>query len=157
VECSKTPTTGSCKPLCGSLKDDTVKLKFRDMNNKMTHFAIHIDNIERAKSFYEGVFDWGFNSYGQDDFLQIKADKSENGELIGAMQSRKYSPVPDKIIGLECTIAVESIDETIEKVKSKGGQVLMPKTAIPYVGYIAKFLDTEGNLICGMQYDNSAR
>jgi predicted enzyme related to lactoylglutathione lyase len=33
----------------------------------------------------------------------------------------------------------------------------MPKTAIPYVGYIAKFLDTEGNLICGMQYDNSAR
>jgi len=32
----------------------------------------------------------------------------------------------------------------------------MPKTAIPYVGYIAKFLDTEGNLICAMQYDNSA-
>jgi predicted enzyme related to lactoylglutathione lyase len=73
------------------------------------------------------------------------------------MQSRKYSPVPDKIIGLECTIGVENIDETIEKVKSNGGQILMPKTAIPYVGYIAKFLDTEGNLICGMQYDNSAR
>lgn len=123
----------------------------------MTHFAIHIDDIERAKSFYDRVFDWGFNSYGQDDFLQIKADKSENGELIGAMQSRKYSPVREKIIGLECTIGVESIDETIEKVKNNGGQVLMPKTAIPYVGYIAKFLDTEGNLICGMQYDNSAR
>lgn len=127
------------------------------MNNKLTHFAIHIDDIERAKKFYDGVFEWGFNSYGQDDFLQIKSDKSENGELIGAMQSRKYSPVPEKIIGLECTIGVESIDETIEKVKSNGGQVLMPKTAIPYVGYIAKFLDTEGNLICGMQYDNSAR
>lgn len=127
------------------------------MKNKMTHFAIHIDDIERAKSFYDGVFDWGFNSYGQDDFLQINADKSENGELIGAMQSRKYSPVPEKIIGLECTIGVESIEKTIEKVKNNGGQVLMPKTAIPYVGYIAKFLDTEGNLICGMQYDNSAR
>ena len=127
------------------------------MNNKLTHFAIHIDDIERAKKFYDGVFEWGFNSFGQDDFLQIKSDKSENGELIGAMQSRKYSPVPEKIIGLECTIGVESIDETIEKVKSNGGQVLMPKTAIPYVGYIAKFLDTEGNLICGMQYDNSAR
>ena len=70
---------------------------------------------------------------------------------------RKYSPVPEKIIGLECTIGVQNIDETFEKVKSNGGQVLMPKTAIPYVGYIAKFLDTEGNLICGMQYDNSAR
>lgn len=127
------------------------------MNNKLTHFAIHIDDIERAKKFYDGVFEWGFHAYGQDDFLQIKSDKSEKGELIGAMQSRKYSPVPEKIIGLECTIGVESIDGTIEKVKSNGGQVVMPKTAIPYVGYIAKFLDTEGNLICGMQYDSSAR
>lgn len=127
------------------------------MTNKMTHFAIHIDDIERAKNFYGGVFDWGFNAYGQDDFLQIKADKSESGELIGALQSRKYSPVAEKIIGLECTISVESIDETIESVKNYGGQVVMPKTAIPYVGYIAKFLDTEGNLICGMQYDQAAR
>ena len=30
------------------------------MKNKMTHFAIHIDDIERAKKFYDGVFDWGF-------------------------------------------------------------------------------------------------
>lgn len=127
------------------------------MKNKLTHFAIHIDNIDRAKKFYAEVFEWGFNSYGQDDFLQIKADKSEDGELIGAMQSRKYSPVTEKVIGLECTIGVENIEEIIERVKSNGGQVLMPKTAIPYVGYIAKFLDTEGNLICGMQYDNSAR
>lgn len=127
------------------------------MKNKLTHFAIHIDDMERAKKFYDEVFEWGFNSYGQNDFLQIKADKTENGDLIGALQSRKYSPVPEKIIGLECTISVENINEIIEKVKSKGGQVLMPKTAIPNVGYIAKFLDTEGNLICAMQYDNSAR
>jgi uncharacterized protein len=118
---------------------------------------VHIDDIERAKKFYDGVFDWGFNSYGQGDFLQIKADKSENGELIGALQSRKYSPVPEKLLVWNAQLGVENIDEIIEKVKSNGGQVVMPKTAIPYVGYIAKFLDTEGNLICGMQYDNSAR
>lgn len=127
------------------------------MKNKLTHFAIHIDDMERAKNFYDNVFEWGFNSYGQDDFLQIKADRSEDGELIGAIQSRKYFPVSEKIIGLECTIGVENIDETIEKVKNSGGQIFMPKTAIPYVGYIAKFLDTEGNQICGMQYDNSVR
>jgi len=127
------------------------------MSNKLTHFAIHIDDIERAKNFYEGVFDWGFNSYGQEDFLQIKADKSDNGELIGALQARKYSPISEKVIGLECSIGVENIDDIIEKVKSNAGQVLMPKTTIPYVGYIAKFLDTEGNLICGIQYDPTAR
>lgn len=127
------------------------------MKNKLTHFAIHIDNMERAKTFYDQVFDWGFNSYGPDDFLQIKSDKSENGELIGAMQSRKYSPVPEKLIGLECSIGVENIDEIVNKVKSSGGKVLMPKTLIPYVGWIAKFLDTEGNLICAIQYDRETK
>lgn len=122
------------------------------MKNKLTHFAIHIDDIERAKNFYEGVFEWGFVSYGPSDFLQIKADTTENGELIGALQSRKYSPVPEKIIGLECTIAVEDIDEIIQRVENNGGKILMPKTSIPYVGWVAKFLDTEGNLVCAMQY-----
>lgn len=58
---------------------------------------------------------------------------------------------------LECTIGVENLDEIVERVKNNGGQLLLPKTAIPFVGWIAKFLDTEGNLICAMQYDNSAR
>lgn len=127
------------------------------MKNKLIHFAIHTDDIERARSFYDAVFDWGFNSYGQPDFLQIKAAKTENGELIGALQARKYSPVPEKIIGLECTIEVENVDEIAERVKNSGGQVLMKKTAIPNVGWIAKFLDTEGNLMCAMQYDSNAR
>ncbi len=127
------------------------------MKNKLTHFAVYTDDIKRAKKFYDKVFDWGFNSYGQQDFLQIKENKSENAELIGALQSRKYSPVPEKIIGLECSISVENLESTIIKVKESGGKILMDKTAIPYVGWIAKFLDTEGNLLCAMQYDNSAR
>lgn len=127
------------------------------MKNKMTHFAIHIDDMDRAKNFYEGVFEWGFASYGPTDFLQIKTDKTENGELIGALQSRNYSPVKERIIGLECTISVGNVDEIIKRVEENGGQILMPKTAIPYVGWITKFLDTEGNLVCAMQADNTAR
>ncbi len=127
------------------------------MYNKLSHFAIHTDDIERAKKFYGEVFNWAFNGYGQEDFMQIKTNATEEGELIGAIQSRKYSPVPDKIIGLECSIAVENIDEIVEKVEANGGQVLMPKTMIPHVGWVAKFLDTEGNLICGIQYDRTAK
>lgn len=127
------------------------------MPNKMTHFAIHIDDIERAKNFYDEVFEWGFQSYGPSDFSQIKADKTDNGELIGALQARKYSPVAEKIIGLECSVSVENVDDIIEKVKTNGGQILMQKTAIPHVGWLAKFLDTEGNLLCAVQYDNTAR
>jgi predicted enzyme related to lactoylglutathione lyase len=126
------------------------------MKNRLTHFAIYIDDIHRAKNFYEQVFNWGFATYGPPDFLQIKADQTEQGELIGALQSRKYSPVKEKIIGLECTISVEDVDEIIQKIENNGGRILMPKTAIPTVGWITKFLDTEGNLVCAMQTDPSA-
>src|SRR5690606_680029 len=105
------------------------------MKNKLSHFAIYIDDIHRAKRSYEQVFDWGFTSYGPPDFMQITADQPEQGELIGALQSRKYSPVQEKIIGLECTITVEDIDEIIQKVEINGGNILMPKTAIPTVGW----------------------
>jgi predicted enzyme related to lactoylglutathione lyase len=50
------------------------------MKNKMTHFAIHIDNLERAKNFYGQVFDWGFASYGAPAFykLRLTTPKTEN-------------------------------------------------------------------------------
>lgn len=127
------------------------------MKNKLTHFAIHTDDIARAKNFYEDVFEWSFSSYGPPDFLQIKTDASADGELIGALQSRHYSPIADRLIGLECTIQVENIDEIIERILRNQGQILMPKTAIPYVGWITKFLDTEGNLVCAMQSDPGAK
>lgn len=69
--------------------------------------------------------------------------------------NKKASPISEKIIGLEYSIGVENIDDVIEKVQSNGG-ILMPKTTIPYVGWITKFLDTEGDLICGTQYDKTA-
>ena len=37
------------------LKERQVIIKIKDMKNKVTRFAIHIDDIERAKSFYDGV------------------------------------------------------------------------------------------------------
>jgi len=127
------------------------------MKNKSTHFAIYIDDMDRAKEFYSNLFGWEFNSYGPSDFLQIKTDKSNNAELIGALQLRKYSPIKDKIIGFECSIEVDNIDNSIESIAKNGGKIVMPKTVIPYVGWLTKFLDTEGNIVCAIQYDNSAK
>lgn len=127
------------------------------MKNKLAHFAIHTDNIDRAKDFYGAVFAWEFASHGPSDFLQIRTGPADGGELIGALQSRNYSPLKEPILGLEGSIAVDNLDETLQRVQQKGGQILMPKTAIPYVGWIGKFLDTEGNLLCAVQYTPEAR
>jgi len=127
------------------------------MKNKLTHFAVYTDDLDRAKGFYSKLFGWKFNSYGAASFAQIKTGDSEEGELIGALQSREYSPTKEKVIGLECSIEVDNVDDTIQLVTENGGQILMPKTAIPHVGWITKFLDTEGNLLCAMEYNNNAK
>lgn len=122
------------------------------MKNNLSHFAIYIEDMKRAKAFYSNLFGWDYNSYGQDDFLQIKDSSDDDSKLIGALQSRKYSSVDEKIIGFECSIEVENIDAIIEKIEANDGKIVMPKTEIPYVGWLVKFLDTEGNIVCAIQY-----
>ena len=122
------------------------------MKNKLTHFAIHVDDIKRAQDFYGQVFKWAFADYGPQDFKQI-ITADEDGELLGALQSRNYSPLDVPIKGMECTISVEDVDQVIEAVKESGGKIVMQKAAIPKVGWVAKFLDTEGNLVCVMARD----
>lgn len=127
------------------------------MNNSLTHFAVYTDDVERAKSFYCGVFGWKGTAYGYDDFIQLTADTSHSSNVIGALQSRNFSPIPERVIGFECTIRVEDLDDVVSRVLQNGGQVVLQRTVIPHVGYIAKFLDTEGNIFCAIQYDHAAR
>jgi len=61
------------------------------------------------------------------------------------------------VIGFECTIAVDDVDATAAAVVSSGGTIVMPKAAIPGVGWLIKFLDTEGNLACACRFDPNAR
>ena len=121
------------------------------MNNKLSHFAIYTENINRAKKFYHEVFGWKFSKDGSGEFSQISTGEAQETEIIGALQSRKYAPIKEKIIGMECTISVHDIDHTIQKVIEHGGQILLPKTPIPFKGWMTKFIDSEGNLVCAIQ------
>lgn len=97
------------------------------MKNKLTHFAIYIDDMNRAKKFYSNLFRQDFISYGQDDFSQVKNSNSDKAQLISAIQSRNYSPLKEKIIGFECSIEVDDIDKTINIIKENDGKIVMPK------------------------------
>lgn len=122
------------------------------MNGEMTHFAIYADDLERASAFYSTVFNWSLQAYGPPGFKQIEIRENGLPKVIGALQSVSYSPVPERITGFECSIAVDSIDETVLAVETAGGKILMGKTEIPHVGWLIKFRDPEGNLLCAVQY-----
>ena len=77
--------------------------------------------------------------------------------VYGALQKR-HELVPGKEpIGYECTIGISDIDRTMAEVTKHGGKVILPKCEIPTVGYLFKFLDPEGNVVCAKQaYDAKA-
>jgi len=130
------------------------------MPNNVVHFAIHADDLERARRFYRSVFGWQFQAWGSPDlssFCLVKNEAGEDPGIKGAMQHRRYNAAPKEMIGYECSIAVADVDTTAAAVEAHGGKVVMPKCAIPGVGWLIKFLDTEGNLACAIRFDENAK
>jgi predicted enzyme related to lactoylglutathione lyase len=60
------------------------------------------------------------------------------------------------VIAFVCTIDVESVREVLLRVGSNGGQIVVPKTPLPGVGWHAHCKDPEGNIFGVLEYDQSA-
>jgi len=55
------------------------------------------------------------------------------------------------------TIGVDDVDTYIKKVEENGGTIVGEKKAIPGVGWLAYFIDPEGNIHGMMQDDPKAK
>ena len=117
---------------------------------KVIHFEIPADDPERAVKFYQKVFDWKIENWGGpvNYWLATTGPEDEPG-VDGAIKERE-----DKE-GIHNTIAVASIDDAIQKIEENGGEILIPKTEIPGIGYHAYFKDTEGNILGIMEGINA--
>jgi uncharacterized protein len=126
----------------------------QDMPNNVKHFAVHADDVDRARKFYESVMGWQFTPWGPPNFYLIKTGTAEDPGVQGALQGRR-DVVPGKtMFGYECSIGVDSVDDTIAAVEANGGKIVMPKFHIPTVGTLIFFEDTEGNVVGAMQYES---
>lgn len=120
--------------------------------SRVIHFEISTDDPQRAKRFYEQVFGWKIDKWGGpvDYWLIMTGDESLPG-INGAIKRREEKESTTN------TISVPSIDEYKQKVEENGGKVLMPKMAIPGVGYHTYCQDTEGNIFGIMEDDENAK
>lgn len=121
------------------------------MPNNVVHFAVHADNVERAKTFYEMVFRWQFESWGPEDFFLIHTGQPGEG-IHGALQKRQHPVIGEGVRAFECTISVDDLSETVALIEANGGKVVFGPQEIPTVGRLVQFNDTEGNVVCAMQY-----
>lgn len=124
------------------------------MPNDVAHFAIHADDCERAKTFYESVFGWTFRPWGPPGFWRIETSP---GAIHGALHGRQEPLVGTGISGFECSIAVEDVEAIAAAIEEHGGTITMPPVLIETVGTLVIFRDTEGNQVGAMQYLASAQ
>ncbi len=132
------------------------------MPNRVSHFEIHADDIERAKNFYTTVFGWEIVKYdmpGEPYWAIVTGPNTEAGGINGGFVTRRGPrPVENApIFGYVCTITVDSYDEIHEKIMANGGTLALPKFAIPGMAWQGYYKDTEGNIFGIHQADTNAK
>jgi hypothetical protein len=123
------------------------------MPANLASFAIHVDDVDRARAFYEAVFGWKFEPWGPPGFYLIHTGDQDSPGIQGLMHRRQQPCTGEGLNGIEATFAVDDIDAIATAVESNGGTITMPKSVIPTVGTLIRFLDPERNDIGAMQYE----
>lgn len=118
---------------------------------RLIHFEIHVDDMERARAFYGGVFGWTFEDWseyaGTPYFGAITGKASEPGINGALMKRHGAAPEPGQAMnGYACTLGIEDYDTTEALILQHGGTVALPKHALPGMAWQGYYLDTEGNV-----------
>jgi uncharacterized protein len=125
---------------------------FSPVPNNLAAFAIHVDDVDRARTFYEAVFEWVFEPWGPPGFYLIHTGDEQSPGILGLMHKRLAPRSGTGLNGIEPTFAVADVDVIVARVAANGGRIIMQKSVIPTVGELVRFLDTEGNDIGAMRY-----
>lgn len=107
----------------------------------MTLLKIYTNSPQKTINFYHKVFDWDISKWhGPGNVWFIRDKTSYIGALIKPEEHTKGYFDPNFI----STIEVEDYESIFKKIILSGGRQLTPKTDIPGVGTIGKFLDSQG-------------
>ena len=119
--------------------------------DKITHFEIPIneENKEEAMDFYKEIFGWKVKKWNDEIpywiIHTVAVNKhqmpKEPGAINGGFTTKDDISTPTVVI------SVDSIDEKLEKIEEKGGEIVMEKRPVGKMGFYARFRDTEGNII----------
>lgn len=119
------------------------------MKNAINWFEIPVTNYERAKKFYATILDLEITDnhmpeknmeYG---LFPYDMENGGIGGAIVAMEEMKPS-VDGSTVYLN---GGKDLNIALNKVEAAGGKIFMPKMDINENGFIAQFIDTEGNRV----------
>jgi len=114
--------------------------------NPVGWFDLHVANLDRAKKFYETVFNLTLTDapieWGKQSFFPFSP---ESHDISGALvEKADFVPSSNNTV-----VYFETEDNIAEeqRIEAAGGKVVQPKTNIGEFGFISIFIDTEGNTV----------
>ncbi len=121
--------------------------KMSQNTNSLNWFEIPAVDIQRAKKFYESLFEVELQVMEMMGMQMafFPATMEPNGKVSGALvQGPMHTPSMDgAVVYLNANPDIQAV---VDRIEANGGKVLMPKTLInEQIGYMAFFADTEGN------------
>jgi uncharacterized protein len=116
-------------------------------SNIVGWFEIYVEDMERAKKFYQSVFQRGEFMDLSNEQLQMFAFPwiDEADGAAGALVKADFSKPSENgtIVYFNC----EDCQTEELRANENGGVVIMPKTSIGEFGFVSMVKDTEGNVI----------
>ncbi len=124
-------------------------------SNPVVHFEMPLKDKKRASQFYSSVFGWEMKTMGEEYGGYVMAqttETDENGMVKtpgningGFWESKQEGDIPHIVI------SVDNLKETMEAIKSSGGEILDGLMDIKGVGQFVMFKDSEGNHVGMLQ------
>jgi len=114
------------------------------MANAVNWFELPASNFDRAVKFYSDVLDTDLKKTNMMG-LDMAFFPAEDGVGGAVVSGDGYAPNENgSIVYLN---GGEDLSDPLSRIETSGGKVLVPKTAIGENGFIAQFLDCEGNRV----------
>jgi predicted enzyme related to lactoylglutathione lyase len=121
------------------------------------HFEIHASDPDTVRAFYESVFGWRFERWGDAPYwIVITGDgdpmagkpHSQPGIDGGLLQREGDPPAQQQPVGsFVVTVDVPDCDGYVSRVEAAGGSVALPAQDMAGVGRVAYVKDPDGNLL----------
>lgn len=123
--------------------------------NTIHYFEIQSSDPARDAKFYEKVFGWSFNV---DPAVPIEYHRIATDGMMGGLLKRPAAipPAHSGTNAYVCSVEVESFDKTAAVITSNGGQIALPKFAVPGRCWQGYFLDPDNNTFGIFEVDENA-
>ena len=102
----------------------------------IVHVEIHSNDPPRTKAFFANAFGWKFQDIPEMNYMTWEAPSKPAGGLQKPMEGRGPT-VLNYLLSKE-------INEDIGRVQRAGGNILVPKSEIPGIGWFAIFQEPGG-------------